>query len=182
MVASSAPLSLAPPSRDPGTASTLPVAFPASACTTAESAVFVDEDGRFVGAVAPGTAATLVLAPDSKRLFVVGSFDVTAPPRTWFVRHEVPRRPDQGVIVAVEQADGHNCEGKWSGPLLPRPKAATLAEVAKAAQGLRRLETAPGEGNRWLDEHRERVNELIGRVEEAPPGLEPVTTETLQVR
>ena len=37
------------------------VAFPVSACTGSDSAVFIDERGHFIGSVSPGTAAVLPL-------------------------------------------------------------------------------------------------------------------------
>ena len=180
MVASSgaAHVTGAPP--PPDTDLALLVAFPATPCTTTESAVFVDDEGRFLGAVAPGTAATLSIQPESKRLFVVGSFDVVAGPRTWFARYEVPRRSDQGVIVEVVAADGHNCMGRWTGPLSPRPEAVTLALATKAMEGLRQFRVNGSEGRRWFDEHRERVDELVGRAPIEANVPRPVVTQTMQ--
>jgi hypothetical protein len=154
------------------------VAFPVTACTSSESAVFVDEEGRFIGSVAPGTAASLVVFARSKHLFVISSLDVTETPRTWFVRHEIPRRSDQGVIVEVPRADGHNCAGKWSGPLVLRPRAATHDETVQAALGLTWLEVRADEGNRWLDDHRERVDELVGHSHLSAPPQPVITTIT----
>jgi hypothetical protein len=167
-------------STPPSTDMRLLVAFPSSACTSTESAVFMDEEARFIGSVAPGTAAELVIPRASKHLFVVGSVDVLENPGIWFVRHEVPLRTDQGVLVKVVQADGHNCEGKWSGPLSPRPVAVSLPTVVEAARGLTRLEVRAGEGRQWLDENRERVDELIGRVRVESSMPQPVATQILE--
>jgi hypothetical protein len=162
-----------PSSAEPGT---LFVAFPVTACSGAESAVFLDEEGRFIGAVAPGTAAYLPMRAESKRLFVVGSADVTAPPKTAFLRHEIPRRSDQGVLVEVPGADAHNCSAKWSGPLELRPASATLEATAEKARGATWLAVRTAEGDRWLDEHRARVDELLGRAPVKAKALEPVIT------
>jgi hypothetical protein len=159
---------------------TLLVAFPASACTSSENAVFLDEEGRFIGAVAPGTAAAMAVGPASKHVFVVGSLDVIAPPGTWFLRREVPRRSDQGVIVAVGDGDEHNCKTKWSGPLSPRPEAYGLAVTAQATRGLRQLQVNVAEGRRWLDDNRERVDELVGRGRPDVAIPQPVVTQTFE--
>ncbi len=175
-VAPSVPMT-SPATAQPTDDVTLLVAFPVTACTGTESAVFIDERGRFVGAVSPGTAASLRVARGAQHLFVVGSADVTAPVRMSFLRHEAPRRSDQGVIIRVPSADGHNCSGKWSGPLTVRPEAATLAATTEIARGLTWLEVRPTDGNGWLDENRARVDELVGSGGNASaPVVQPVET------
>lgn len=181
MSASGAPkVAMAPRAPRTPTGQTLFVAFPESACTSTESAVFLDEQGRFVGSVVPGTAAAMPLPPGSKKVLMVGSLDVLAPPQTWFVRHEVLTRPDEAVIVEIGEADEHNCKGKWSGPLSPRPRVATLDATLQAAEGLSRLDVRQAEGNAWLEEHRDRVDELVGKDRVPPPTANPIVTEAWQ--
>ena len=155
---------------------TLLVALPVSACSGTESAVFLDERGRFVGSVSPGTAAALTVPRDSQHLYVFGSADITAPTRMSFLRHEAPLRPDQGIVIAVPAADGHNCSGKWSGPLTVTPQATSIAATTEAARTLTWLEVRGAAGTQWLDEHHARVDELLGRVPASDAQLQPVET------
>jgi hypothetical protein len=163
------------PAVSPGGGVTLLVAFPVSPCSGTESAVFLDERGHFVGSVSPGAAAALTVPRESQHLFVFGSSDITAPLKMSFLRHEAPLRPDQGIVIEVPSADGHNCAGKWSGPLTVRPQATSLAATTEAARKLTWLEVRPADGSRWLDEHRARVDELLGLVPRAAD-LQPVET------
>ena len=147
------------------TQTVLVVAFPRSPCAGSDGLVFVDDAGAFVGAVAPGTAASLRVPPATKHLFAVSSGEIDASPRSPFVRHEIPRRSDQGVVVAVPRADGHNCSSPPYRALLPAPEATDLASVWRATAGLTWLEPRAVDGNRWLAAHRARVDEIAGLTE-----------------
>src|SRR5688572_8418728 len=55
------------------------VAYPRTACSGSASGIVVDERGRFLGAIAPGTAALLNVPADATTLSLFSSVEVTAP-------------------------------------------------------------------------------------------------------
>ena len=137
------------------------VAFPKSTCTGSDSAVFLDEKGAFVSAVAPGTATYVAFPPGAAKLFVVSSKDVVAPPGLHFRRSEIMapgERVDRGIVVEVPRIDGKNC---YRGAI-PRPTVVSYQDATRAALPLAWLDIQPDEGTHWLDEHRPRVTELLG--------------------
>jgi hypothetical protein len=153
------------------------VAFPTTACTGTASAVFLDEKGAFVGAVAPGTATYLAFPEEATHLFVVSSPDVTAPKGTWFRRHEVKRPPERveaGLVIEVPRVDAKNCYRN----AMPAPTLVTYEVATRATKDLKWLDVRQEEGTRWLDEHRPRVTELLGTVPPPPP---PAVTTTTHV-
>ena len=150
------------------------VAFPATACTGSDSAVFLDDKGGFVAAVAPGTATYLAFPDEATRLFVVSSRDVTAPRGTSFRRHEVarpPERVEQGLVIDVARIDAKNCNRSAT----PTPAVVTFETATRATKDLKWLDVRADDGTRWLDEHRARVTELLDK---APPPAPAVTTMT----
>jgi hypothetical protein len=150
------------------------VAFPISACTGTDSAVFLDEKGGFVAAVAPGTATYLAFPETATRLYVVSSRDITAQPGTWFRRHEVARpavRVETGIVIEVARVDARNCHRNAT----PTPELVTFELATRATKELRWLDVRPDEGTRWLDEHRARVTQLL----ETPPPPAPPGVTTL---
>jgi len=147
------------------------VAFPASACTGNDSAVFIDQKGGFVGAVAPGTAAYLAF-PDGGRLFVVSSRDVNALPGAWFRRHEIAQpggRVEHGIVLDVARIDAKNCYRNAT----PSPALVTFEAATHAAKTLTWLDVESEAGAKWLDEHRPRVTELLGPTPPEPSGSTP---------
>lgn len=138
------------------------VAFPHAECAGKDSAVFLDEKGGFVGAVAPGTATYLAF-PDEKRVFAVSSRDVLAPRGTVFKRHEIAHpgsaRVERGIVVAVPR-DAKSCVTNGA----PVPDVVTYELATRAAINLRWLDVNTVEGPAWIEEHRGRVDELV-RVE-----------------
>jgi hypothetical protein len=148
------------------------VAFPTSACTGSDSAVFLDAKGGFVGAVAPGTATYLEIPEDAPRLFVVSSGDVTAPRGTWFRRHVVERpgeRVERGIVVSVPRVDAKNCYRSAT----PIPEVVTFEAATQAAKNQKWLDVRAGEGALWLEQYRARVDELLDRTPPAPkPGMQ----------
>lgn len=151
------------------------VAFPSSACSGTDSAVFLDDKGAFVAAVAPGTATYVAFPEEATRLYVFSSRDVTAERGTWFRRHEVvrpPERVEQGILVDVARLDAKNCYRN----AVPRLSVVTYEVATRATKDLKWLDVRAAEGTRWLDEHRARVTELL---ETNPPPERPgVTTMT----
>jgi hypothetical protein len=149
------------------------VVFPATTCTGQDSAVFIDDKGGFVGAVAPGTAAYLIFPGDGKRLFVVSSKDVTARPGAWFRRTEIAApggRVEHGIVVDVARIDAKTCNAAS----VPSPELVTFEAATHAAKSLTWLDVESEAGAKWLDEHRPRVTELLGPTPPEPtPSVVP---------
>ncbi|MDB5215684.1 MAG: hypothetical protein JWO86_3611 [Myxococcaceae bacterium] len=150
------------------------VAFPSSPCTGTDSAVFLDDKGAFVAAVAPGTATYVAFPDEATRLYVFSSRDVTSEPGTWFRRHEVarpPERVEQGILVDVARIDAKNCYRN----ALPTPSVVSYEVATRATKDLTWLDVRAAEGTRWLDEHRARVTELLAKEPPPKPGITSVT-------
>ncbi|MDB4936716.1 MAG: hypothetical protein JWP87_3688 [Labilithrix sp.] len=153
------------------------VAFPASACTGTDSAVFLDDKGGFVAAVAPGTATYLAFPESATHLYVVSSRDVTAQPGTWFRRHEVARpegRVDTGIVVEVGRIDARQCYRNAT----PTPALVTFEAATRATKDLKWLDVRADDGTRWLAEHHARVAQLLETPPSSPPPPPAVTTLT----
>jgi len=150
------------------------VAFPAGQCTGRDSAVFLDEKGGFVSAVAPGNATYLTF-PDEKRLFVVSSRDVLAPRGTAFKRHEIANpgsaRVERGIVVEVPRRDAKTCLADAA----PVPEVVTYELATRAALNLKWLDVDTTAGPAWVDEHRARVDELVAGGASPPPAVTSVT-------
>ena len=153
------------------------VAFPITACTGTASAVFIDDKGGFVGAVAPGTATYLAFPEEATHLFAVSSQDVTAQKGTWYRRHDITRPPERvevGLVVEVARVDAKNCYRNAT----PTPTVVTYELATRATKDLKWLDVRQEEGTRWLDEHRARVTELLDK---NPPPAPPAVTTTTHV-
>ncbi len=145
------------------------VAFPATPCSGTDSAVFLDDHGAFVAAVAPGTATYLAFPESATRLYLFSSHDINAEPGAWFARHVVarpPERVEQGIIVEVARRDARNCY-RFAPPF---PRVVTYDDATRATKDLAWLDVRPAEGARWASEHQARIKELL----EKKPG--PVTS------
>ncbi len=150
------------------------VAFPSNPCTGTDSAVFLDDKGSFVAAVAPGTATYVAFPDAATRLYVFSSRDVTAERGTWFRRHEVarpPERVEQGILVDVARVDAKNCYRN----ALPTPSVVSYEVATRATKDLKWLDVRAEEGTRWLDEHRARVTELLDKPPPPRPGVTSIT-------
>lgn len=157
------------------------VVFPATTCTGQDSAVFIDDKGGFVGAVAPGTAAYLIFPDDGKRLFVVSSRDVTARPGAWFRRTEIAApggRVEHGIVVDVARIDAKTCNSSAA----PNPELVTFEAATHAAKSLTWLDVESEAGAKWLDEHRARVSELLGPTPPEPPPSAPTPSAPTPVK
>lgn len=156
------------------------VVFPVTACTGNDSAVFIDDKGGFVGAVAPGTAAYLIFPTDGGRLFVVSSKDVIARPGAWFRRHEIAApggRVEHGIVVDVARIDAKTCNPS----AVPSPELVTFEAATQAAKTLTWLDVHPEAGAQWLEEHRARVTELLGRTPPEPAAVPPVAKTVTRI-
>jgi hypothetical protein len=127
------------------------VVFPRSACSGAASVVLVDEEQRFVGAIAPGTAALLRVPLAARRLTAFSSIEVTAAVGSWRATRQVqvPALPS-GLLLSSSRFSTRECgSGHY-------------ADVTVATK--RELETALAEADFvWLDPHVERGQAWLAR-------------------
>ncbi|HEY8075103.1 MAG TPA: hypothetical protein VIF62_13360 [Labilithrix sp.] len=135
------------------------VVFPRAACSGSARMVFVDARGDFVGAVAPGDAAIVTVRQDVRALVAISSIEITAPVGLFAITDVVPMpRAPSGLLLHTRCAWRGN--GQYADSV-----AATKAELetAIAEATLRWLEPRREEGQAWLDRHRPRVDEILGR-------------------
>jgi hypothetical protein len=78
-----------------------------------------------------------------------------------------------GLLVEVPRIDAKNCYRNAT----PVPAVVTYEVVTRATKDLKWLDVRQEEGTRWLDEHRARVTELLGRMPgPAAPAPDPAVT------
>jgi|GEM_PF-6312457 len=154
------------PSRDERA---LLVVYPKSACSSSASAVVVDGGGRFVGAVAPGTAALLNVPAAAPQLMLFPSVEVTAPVGTWHgaQRVGVPPLPS-GLLVRAKRLTGRECDLASYFDVIAASKAEIEDELSESA--VTWLAPVPSDGQAWLDAHRTRIDELLTTPPSRPPG------------
>jgi hypothetical protein len=137
------------------------VVYPETPCTGSASGVVLDADGRFLGAVAPGTGALLSVPADKRPLTVISSVEVTAARGTWYSvdRIRLPPFP-AGLVLRPSQWNTRTC---GSGQYFDVETASkeTLEELL-AESAVRWFTPRPAEGQRWLDAYGPRVDEVIG--------------------
>jgi hypothetical protein len=122
-----------------------------------------DSDGRFYGAVAPGEATLLTLPVDTRTLLAVSSVEIDAPPRTRLSFHEfdVPALPDALLLEGI-RGSARQCS--TSGHYASTTSVSKLAiEERLADTEIAWMEPRPREGQAWLEAHRARVDEILGR-------------------
>lgn len=137
------------------------VVYPRDACTGSTSAVIVDERGRFLGAVAPETAA-LVRVPREGRLLAFSSIDVTASDRSEPLVQEIdPRAVTDGFVFRTLRGRTmrHCTTGQYMEALFAS-KSELEAVIAEKEYVF--LEPDSAAGQAWLDAHRARVDRIIG--------------------
>jgi hypothetical protein len=139
------------------------VIYPRSACSGSASGVLVDDRGHFLGAIAPGTAALLSIPADLDAITAFSSVEVTAPAGAWFAtdRIAVPPLPG-GLVLRSTQSSARQCN---SGQYFD----VTAASRGDLEEQLRESEVRwfemrnQEEGQAWLDAHRARLHDLLGR-------------------
>lgn len=138
------------------------VVFPKTACSATARTVFMDADGRFYGAVAPGEGALLRIPARSKKLVVVSSVEVTADVGTWSFSDEVTIPPaPSGIVLSSTRFNARTCgNGHYSNPSIATKDE---LETVLAEAELRWLEPRPNEGQAWIEAHRSRVDEVLGK-------------------
>jgi hypothetical protein len=136
-------------------------AYPTTACSASARMVFMDRDGTFLGALAPGEAALLTLPSHLKSLVAVSSVEITAPTRMSVVLDEikVPAAPD-AILLHAWRANARQCSrtGQYASASIVSKRE---IEERLAASEILWVEPRAREGQAWLDAHRARVDELL---------------------
>jgi hypothetical protein len=147
------------------------VVFPRTACSGSASGVVVDERGRFLGAIAPGTAALLNVPADVAKVAVFSSVEVTAPVGTW---HDAKRialpstRSRSGLVVRSTRWSARECATGQYFDVEIASKAELEAELGQYE--IRWMALAGSDGQTWLDAHGARVAEVLTTPPSEPPG------------
>jgi hypothetical protein len=152
---------------------TIVVAYPAHACASQASAVFVDPDGKFLGSVSAGTASMLRVPQTMPMIHVFSSVEVTAARGTWFTREDISLRTNPEALVVTPIGAGKHC-----GSGTPRVDLATRRELEPKIGRLAWIDVDGNRGRAWLDAHRARIDEVLER--NPPP--EPVIARVTRLR
>ena len=138
------------------------VVYPRDACSGSASAVIIDARGRFLGAVAPGTAALLRVPADTGRVATFSSVEVT----TWDGDHAAIDTLDlepapAGLLLRTWRPASHRgCGG--GGQFVDAALASKeQLESALAEHEITWLAPDPPAGQAWLDAHHTRVANVL---------------------
>ena len=150
------------------------VVYPRDACSGSASGIVVDERGHFLGAVAPGTAALLRIPEATRRVAVFSSVELGTFDRAQAFVDEVELDvAPSGLLLTTSRP----------GSLRPGTRHCGTGQYIDATVATKaELETELGEhdivwlepdvraGQAWLDEHRARVDHVLGlEPNDAPP-------------
>lgn len=142
--------------------------YPRDPCTGSASAVVVDESGRFIGAVAPGTA-TLLRVPQRGQVLAFSSIDVTASEQAEPLVQEIDLRsvPDGLVFRTLRGPSMRSCSRNAGGQYMEAVASSKDAlDAVLADKEPTFLEPDAAVGQAWLDAHRARLARIVGV---APP-------------
>lgn len=126
------------------------VVHPRTARSGSASAVVVDDQGRFLGAIAPGTASLLSVPAGARKLVVFSSVEVTAPVGAWFKTDEIAAPLPSGLVI---RSFNQYFE------VVASSKAELEHQLGESE--VRWLEASKEDGQAWLDAHRRRLDELL---------------------
>lgn len=149
------------------------VAYPRTACAGSARTVLIDAEGKYFGAVAPGEATLLIIPLSIGTLFAVSSVEIHAPMGTRFVFEEVDvsRVPDALLLEGI-RASARQCStsGHYA-----NAEAVTKREIEDrlAEEEITWMAPRPREGQAWIEAHRPRVDEILGR----KPIVRPVVVQ-----
>jgi hypothetical protein len=136
------------------------VVYRRTSCSGSARTVFVDDKGTFLGAVAPGDGALLIVPTKARSIHALSSVDVTANVGAWFAVDDLPGDSlPSGLLLRSRSVDARRCGGGQYADVTPASKAeleATLAETE-----LRWMQPSVPAGQAWLSEHRQRVDEVL---------------------
>lgn len=146
------------------------VVYPESPCSASASGVLLGADGRFLGAVAPGTGALISVPSSERTVTVISSVEVTAPRGVWYSVDEVRLPPfPSGLVLRPSRFNTRSCgSGQYFDVEVASKE--SLEELLEASP-VRWFSPRGDEGQAWLDSHRPRVDEILGR---SAPGPAPV--------
>ncbi len=147
----------------------LAVVFPRTACSGSASGVVVDDRGRFLGAVAPGTAALLTIPAPLSSLTIFSSVEVTAPVGVWHLaeRVTVPPAP-AGLVLRTFRWSARECASGHYFDVQLASKDEIEEELATST--LAWLAPVDAAGQAWLQKHHRRVAEVLTTPPRPPPG------------
>jgi hypothetical protein len=149
------------------------VVFPKDACSGSTPTIFTDPAGRFLGAVAPGDAAFLAVPDTLAQLLAFSAVDVSAPEGVWYHVDEVTRPSSVDLTAGLLLRSAWNPvgRGECGGGSYAVVRIATRTELDRALveQPARWLSVDADEGQAWLDQHKPRVDELLGRTRRPEP-------------
>lgn len=131
-------------------------------CSGATRSILTDENGAFLGSLAPGEGALLDLSDRTRTIFVVSRVELDAPRGTWstFMEVTVPRA-NEALVLSALRHDARQCSsGKYA-----------QVSIASKEELERILADAPVKwltpdvraGEAWLDARRGRLDEILGR-------------------
>lgn len=136
------------------------VVHPRTACSGSASTVFVDDAGRFVGAVAPGTAALVEVSAHARELLAISSVELDAPLGMWSVadRVRVPA-PPSGLLLESWKWNSRVCGNGHYADV----HAATKGELEDVLgrEAIPFFTPSPREGQAWVAARRDRVAEVL---------------------
>jgi hypothetical protein len=137
------------------------VVYPRDACSGSASTVLMDEHGRFLGAIAPGTAALLDVPASASTLVAVSAVEVAAPRGlpVYVDDVSVPPLPD-GLLLRSTHASARQCHHNGQYADVRRATKPEL-EAAIANADIHWLEPRTEAGQAWLDANRTRVREIL---------------------
>lgn len=138
------------------------VVFPKTACSGSARMVVLDDERTFYGALAPGEAALLEVPEKQAQLVVVSNVEVEAAPRTWshVDRVDVPPAPG-GLLFESTWATARTCFSGHYADITVATKQELEETLASSEVRWRTPRRAIGQA--WIDQHRERVGELVGK-------------------
>lgn len=137
------------------------VVYPRTACSGSASTVLVTPGaGRFVGSVAPGTAALVEVPPNVRELVAISTVELDAQPGMWSVADHVRVPPaPTGLLLHTWRWNSRLCSnGQYADA---RPATKPELEAALGENDVRWLVPSPGEGQAWLDARHGRLVEVL---------------------
>jgi len=139
------------------------VVYPKTACSGSARMVVLDDSGNFYGAIGPGEAALLEIPKARREIIVVSNVEITSAPRTWFYadRLDVPAEPN-GLVLEAMRRNTRTCMSGQYAHVTVATKEELESTLANAVD-IRWRTPRRAEGQAWIDEHRERVDELVDR-------------------
>jgi hypothetical protein len=131
------------------------VVFPRSPRTGTARIVFLDDDANFYGAVGPGEAAILHIPPPKKTIMLhaISAPEIHARPGTWFLVNDLIVSAPSGMLL----------DGGHYPRIVLKSRSQIETVLADPDREIQWLTRDRADGQRWIDEHKARVDELLAR-------------------